>query len=415
MRPRHLFVGSLAFTAALALTHSPAARACGGMVFPGHEERVGGMSDQEIFVAFTESETVLVASAGYEGVNAADFAFLLPLASNPTDVRDADPSLFIALDERSAPRVTVYLDEGEPSGDGCGAARSGGGDNFAEAGGEGGDGNVMVHQRGQTATYEYVVVGGDTGSAVADWLTDEGYPLPADYAAALEPYVSDGSFFFAAKVLPEAESGALAPIELHLPASPPEAFEIPLAIAAHSLPPDEPLRITTYLWADGMLLPEGYPAQAIDESQLVALSDSESNYAELERAVLASDPQGAWILDMSLITEPYELEQAYAGAVEAGRADPTTSDVAFVTDFFARLGGTGGRLTRVRAVLSAEQLRDMPLRRSTDPTVGNQHEVTFVEDDAEGCAVAGTRRFGSALLLLVPVIAALRSRRRRQA
>lgn len=404
-------LGTLVLAAGLALGHASVARACGGMVFPAHEARVGGMSDQEIFVAFGDDETVLVASAGYQGVDAADFAFLLPLASNPAEVRDADPALFIALDEHSAPSLSIYLDEGdEPSGLGC--AKSGGsrGD-FSN--GEGDDGEVMVHQRGQTATYEYVVIGGDTGSAIADWLTAEGYPLPADYAAALEPYVSDGWFFFAAKVLPEAASGALAPIELHLPPSPPEAFEIPLAIAAHSLPPDEPLRITTYLWADGALLPEGYPSQAIAEDELVAVSDSESNYAELERAVLDSDPQGAWIIDASRFIEPVELEYAYQRAVEAGRADPTTSDGAFVSDFFGRLGATSSQLTRVRTELRADQLRDMPLRREAGTWVDNRHELTFVEDEAEGCAVDRSGRLGG-MLLLVPVLAALRSRRSRR-
>jgi len=408
-------LGTYALATALSL-HSPAADACGGMVFPAHEARVGGMSDQEIFVAFGDDQTVLVASAGYQGVDAADFAFLLPLASNPTEVRDGDPSLFIALDEHSAPRVSIVLDEGEePSGGGCGAQAGNSRGDFSNGGDEGG-GDVMVHQRGQTATYEYVVVGGDTGSAVADWLTDEGYPLPADYAAALEPYVSDGSFFFAAKVLPEAESGALAPIELRLPASPPEAFEIPLAIASHSLAPDEPLRITAYLWFEGALLPEGYPSQAIDQSELVATSDSESNYTALERAVLESDPQGAWIIDMSGLTLEEQLEAAYSNAVGAGHADPETSDGRYVAELFARLGTSEGHLTRVRAELRADQLRDMPLRRSVDTQVDNHHELTFHEDESNeetGCAIGRGHGFGGALLLLAPVLAALRPRRRR--
>lgn len=405
-----------ALTLALALTHAPTAHACGGMVFPAHESRVGGMSDQELLVAFAETETVLVASAGYQGVAAADFAFLLPLASNPAIVRDGDPALFIALDEHAAPRISIYVQEPESPSQGCASDKAAPG---SFGGGNGSDeGEVMVHQRGQTATYEYVVVGGDTGGAVAEWLTDEGYSLPADYAAALEPYVSDGWFFFAAKVLPDAASGALAPIELHLPPAPPEAFSIPLAIAAHSLPPDEPLRLTTYVWADGPVLPDGYPSQPIEANELRALSDSETNYATLERAVLDSDPQGAWIIDSSGPTLVEELESAYGSAVDAGRADLETSSGVFVPDFFARLGTSEGHLTRVRTELRADQLRDMPLRRAAGTLVASHHELTFVEEEAEeaeGCAIDRAGRFGGAVLLLVPVLAAIRPRRRRAA
>lgn len=398
---------SLLLLGALALTLAPTpAHACGGMVFPNHEERAGGMSDQELFVAFTATETVLVASADYEGVAAADFAFVLPLGSNPTDVRDGDPALFIALDELTAPRISIFLDEGDSPSLGC--AKSGDAPSF-----DGGGGDVMVHQRGQTATYAYVVLGGDTGSAVADWLVAEGYPLPADYAAALDPYVTAGRFFFAAKVLPEAASGALRPIELHLPASPPEALEIPLGIAAYSLPPGESLGLTTYFWSDGAVLPDDYTAAAIDTTQLVALSDAESNYAELERAVLDGNPQGAWVIDSSRGTRVDELQDAYGIGLDYGRVDPNASDFGYVTDLFARMGVSDGHLTRIRTELGPEQLRDMTLRRSGDTVAYNDHEVTF-SDDPGGCTVDHGRRYGG-LVLLVPMLALLRPRRRRRA
>lgn len=386
---------------ALGLSHAPEARACGGMLFPAHEERVGGMSDQELFVAFMSGETVLVASAGYVQVDATRFVFLLPLAAAPSYVGDADPALFIALEEHTAPEVSIYVDHGKPPPSlGCGMVGDAGP----------GDGQIMIQQRGRTATYEYVVIGGDTGSAIIDWLSQEGYAVPPDYAAALDPYVSDGWFFFVAKVLPTAPFGGLAPIELHLPAAPPEAFEIPLSIAGYSLPPGEPLRLTTYIWSEGPLVPEGYASAAIDDDELVAFSDTETNYDTLERAVLESDPSGAWIIDMSLGTSPVELEQAYADALEAGRANPTFSDAAFVQDFFHRLGGGDAWLTRVRTELRADQLRDMPFRRAPDTFVTRTHEATFQEDEEEGCAVG--RHRGLPAMLMLALLIALRPRRR---
>ncbi|MCA9711501.1 MAG: DUF2330 domain-containing protein, partial [Myxococcales bacterium] len=387
------------------------ARPCGGMIFPNHEQRVGGMSDQELLLAFAADRTVLVASAAYDGVDAADFAFLLPLSANPTEVLDADPALFIALDEQTAPRVSIYLDEDEAPGLGCGAKAAPGSDSNSL--GEGGQ--VMVEQRGETATYQWVVLGGDTGTAIADWLTDEGYTLPPDYAAAIDPYVASGWFFFAAKVSPRAQGAALAPIELHLPPSPVEAFEIPFGIAGQSLLPGGTLGITTYVWSDGAALPDNQASGQIDPDEVVALSDSESNYDELERAVLEGDPDGTWLVDYSRNTSVEELNDAYGMALDYGRVDPATSHGLFIDAFFGRLGATTGHITRLRTELSAAQLHDLRLRRSADLPVTNTYAVTFREDDdASRCAVGrDPGRLPPVLLLLLPALLQLRPRRRR--
>jgi hypothetical protein len=245
-------VPAFALALALAYAHAAPARACGGMVFPDHAQRVGGMSEQELLIAFTPDSTVLLASAGYKGA-AGSPAFILPLPAQPTMVTQADPGVLLALDELTAPSVSITT--ASDSGGGlCGSALkdgSGGGD----LGNGRGDGDVMVLQRGSTADYDYVLVGGDTGEGITDWLTGAGYVLPADYAAALTPYVDAGRFIFAAKVKSSAADGALAPIELHLPAGEPGAFSIPFSLAAHSLPPGETLTLTTYLLATGTLVP----------------------------------------------------------------------------------------------------------------------------------------------------------------
>lgn len=407
LRPAAPLVALLASAAALARP-TPAA-ACGGMVFPNHEARVGGMSDQELAVVFADTETVLVASAGYEGIDAAEFAFVLPLASEPAMVLDADPALFLALDEFSAPRVSVYVDDEQPSL--CGSADKAGGANDL-GGGEGG-GDVMIHQRGVTATYEYVVIGGDTGTAIADWLTGAGYPLPADYAAALNPYVQGGWFFFAAKVKPGAEAGALAPIELHLPPAQPEAFRIPLGIAAHSLKPDAPLGVTTYFLAGGPVLTANYPSEVVDGDELVALSETETNYAELERAILDKDPGGAWIIDYSNPMSMAELQDAYSAGLDAGRIDPKTSDSAFVTDFAARLGIDVIHLTRLRTKLKQDQVRDLDLRSALGPPANNYYSATYdAREGAGACVIDRSGRLPQ-LLLLLPVLAWIRRRPRR--
>lgn len=414
MPTRRLSAALLAVLALPVLARPAPAHACGGMVFPDHEERIGGMNDQELLVAFAAESTVLVASAGYEGISAADFAFILPLGSEPAMVLDADPALFVALDEFSAPRVSIYVDDGsrDPVSLGCAAA----GDGSNKGDGDFGGGDVMIHQRGTTATYEWVVIGGDSGTAIADWLTMAGYPLPADYAAALDPYIAAGRFFFAARVLPAAQGdGALAPIELHLPPMQPEELEIPFALAAHSLPPDRPLGITTYFWAGGTLLPQNYSSKAVDDDDLVADSPDSSNYLELERAILDGDPAGAWILDHSnQVYSTEDLVSAYLDGEAAGRYTTTQESIDGVRDFFMRIGQTGGYMTRLRTELRADQLRDMTLRRVAGPVVSNYHSVTFETHSPEACSIDRNGRLAN-FLLLVPVLAWIRPRRRRTA
>jgi len=396
--------------AAVALARPAPASACGGMVFPEHEARVGGMSDQELAVVFAADKTVLVASARYEAVDAPEFAFVLPLASAPAEVLDGDPSLFLALEEHSAPRVSISQPDDEPIGL-CGSSdKAGGGNSLGDGMGDRGD--VMVVDRGETATYEYVVLGGDTGTAIADWLSDAGYPLPADYADALEPYVADDWYFFAAKVKPAADSGVLAPIELHLPPATPETFQIPLALATHSMKPDASLRLTTYFLAGGPVLTQNYPSQAVDADELVALSESETNWDELEDAVLASDPEGAWIIDYANDVFVSDLRAAYDAGVGWGRIDPNKSDPSYLDEFAARLGAEQFHLTRLRTELKQDQVRDLELRAASGPPVYNVHSTEYDPDAGEGCAIDRTGRFPQ-LLLLVPVLAWIRRRPRR--
>ncbi len=405
---RSIALGSVLLMASSTLAPLQSAHACGGMVFPEHEQRVGGMSDQELFVMFQSGRTMLVASAGYEGIDADDFAFLLPLAEPPIFVDDADPSLFIALDEKTAPRIGIVGDYGSPGGSpGCGLR-----DGTAPGANGADEGEVMVQQRGQTATYEWVVVGGDTGTAIADWLSDEGYPLPADYGAALQTYSDDDWSFFAAKVRPEVTDATLNPIELWLPASTPEAFTIPLGIAAHSVPPGETLSITAYLWGEGSIVPENYATGRVDPEELVAYSETETNYIELEQALLG-DPEGTWLLDYGQSTLVDDIEYAYERALIEGRAEGD-HDPSYITDLFRDTSGSG-HLTRIRTELGVEQLRDLRLIRSVTPVGSNEFITTYFEDeDAEessSCTVGGSRVPLMALLWL-PVLGWLRPRRR---
>ncbi len=387
---------------ALALGHVGRAHACGGLVLPKHSERVGGMREQEVLVVFQADRTVVLASAGYKGAGDGA-AFLLPVRHNPLEVHEASLDVFVALDELTAPQVEIRVESDEEPRAGCRGLPGSAGDGDDEDG----DG-VMVLQRGTTASYEYEVVGGDTGDDVIDWLTDAGYPLPADYAAAIAPYVDDGYFFLAAKIKPGLADGALPPLEVHLPATEVEAFAIPFGLAAQSLPPGEALNITTYLVAGGGVLPKDDPAAPIDRNALVAESPEQTNYAELYAAAIED---GGWVVDYSAGEFAADrLLEGVASAHASGRA-PDASEAA-VQEFLDRVPFAGVRLTRIRTTRTAAELHDLTLQKVEGIGVGRTYNATFNAGDGAACTLART---GALDALLVPLLLVLRPRRRRAA
>lgn len=390
----------------LALAPVGRARACGGMVLPEHGERVGGMREQEVLVVFEADRTVVLASAGYKGAGDGA-AFLLPVRQNPLEVHEAGLDVFLALDELTAPEVTIHVDDG--GGEQrtlCGGAKSGDAGGVFDGSNGRGDGDVMVLQRGDTASYEYEVVGGDTGQGVVEWLDAAGYPLPPDYAAAIEPYVQGGYYFLAAKIKPGVEDGALPPLEVHLPKSEVEAFSIPFELAAQSLQPGETLNITTYLAATGGVLPTEVDVVEIDRNFLVAESPEETNYEELYAAAVEN---GGWVIDFSEAEfSSTRLLDGFTNAFEAGRTD--SGDAKAVQEFVDRVAFTGYRMTRIRTTLKGEELKDLKLQKVSGETVSRFFDATF-NDNASPCSLTG--RGGSILnVLLIPLLLVLRRRRR---
>jgi hypothetical protein len=395
-------------TAALALTTTLAlprpAEACGAMVFQSHAERPGGMNGQELFVSLAPDATTMVLSASFIDAEG-DKAFLLPLRSVPDEVLDADEALFVALEIGTVPVVTIQEDE--PATVGCSADRAGG-DNFG-----GGNSEVEVLDRGSTATYEYVVVGGDTGTALADWLNMAGFGVPAEFEAALDDYTNQGWYFLAARLNSDAPDGRLAPLELRLPAAQPAtAFTIPFGIASYALAPSDAIDITLYVASANTVLPQNYAVEAIDENAFEATSSSTSNYGALFDELVAAAP--TWVVEYSYDQwQPSALDDWVNGDVEYGLYIDEEVDAAWLTDFHQRLGYQQARLTRLRTRLSAADLIDLQLDAAQDIDVDRDHYVTWNPNAGTGCGVGVTPSPVGTLACLAGLLL-IRRRRRSQ-
>jgi hypothetical protein len=381
------------------------ARACGGMVFPEHSERVGGMREQEVMVVFQADRTIVVASAGYKGAEDGA-AFLLPVRANPLEIHEAPIEVFVGLEEMTAPEVGIFVDSGDMGGSGCAGTKAGdagGGNDLGMGGGD--DDTVVSLQRGSTASYDYEVVGGDSGTDVVAWLGDNGYSLPDDYAGAIAPYVEDGYFFLAAKIKPGVAEGAMPPLEVHLPASEVEAFSVPFGLAAHSLPPGESLTIVTYLVATGAVAPMGEEAIHIDANEVVATSETTTNYQEKYDEVVQA---GGWVLDMSDGSfSASDIALGFEIFTEEGPSMPEAK--AAIDEFIARVPFDGRRITRLRATRTAEQLKDLGLRKVAGEDVSRRYDTTY-NDNVAICSVG--RRGVPMTAMLFPLLLVLRRRRR---
>ncbi len=399
------FIARVAGAAVLGLAlfaPSQPAEACGTMIFVSHAERPGGMNGQELFLSLGPDAATLVLSASFIDADG-DKAFLLPLREAPTDVRDADDSLFAALDVGTVPVVTIEEDYDEPVG--CGPLP---GNDRVSFGSE--DNDVEVLARGSTQTYDYVVVGGDTGSALADWLNTSGFGVPEQFNAALDAYVADGWYFLAARVNAGAREGRLAPLELQLPAIP-GATTIPFGIGAYALAPEDSLDVTLYVAAQGSMLPQNYAVARIDPAELEATSESSSNYTELFEAAIGEG--STWVVEYSDPSwRPSDLEWWVNGDEELGVYIEGEVDEAWVAEFSARLGYEQARLTRLRARLGAAELVDMELTPAAELNVGRHFYVSWDPDagEAEGCSLRSGSLGGLPVLLVLILV----RRRRRE-
>ena len=384
----------------LALLSPRPADACGTMVFEAHAERPGGMDGQELFLSLGPDATTLVLSASFIGVGG-DKAFLLPLRDVPTEVRDADDSLFIALETGTVPVVNVVEASDEGGGFGCGA-KSGG--DFSR----GGESDVEVLDRGSTESYEYVVVGGDTGSALADWLSTAGFAVPSEFEAALDAYVDDGWYFLAARVAAGNTEGHLAPLELQLPAIA-GATSIPFGIGSYALAPADSIGITLYVASQGSMLPENYAVETIDRMALEAASESTSNYADLFDELVGRG--STWVVEYSYGSwDPSSLEDWVNGDEEYGINVGEDVDPDWIREFHGRLGYDQARLTRLRTRLSGAELVDMNLATAANLDVDRDYYVTW--DPNQGCGVTSAPADAIPLLF---VLALVRRRRQRRA
>jgi hypothetical protein len=158
--------------------------------------------------------TVLTMANDYRGDPSA-FGLVVPVPQEITAdrVRLADGALIERLDQYSMPRLAAYHDA-----DPCPEVRHFREQFYAmsmDGGGDGGGGGVMevgepvpppqtfgvnVQQRYSVGEYDIVVIEAKDGEGLEQWLTREGYQVPAGASRILSSYIKQKMHFFLAKI-----------------------------------------------------------------------------------------------------------------------------------------------------------------------------------------------------------------------
>ncbi|MEE2904084.1 MAG: DUF2330 domain-containing protein [Myxococcota bacterium] len=211
--------------------------ACGG--FFCNNQPVIQTGEQIIFgVDHDTQTTTAIININYSGM-APDFAWLLPLQVNPTEIKAGPSQAFVVSNQRTQSqfRITEVETKGVCSVDEI-AFRSGAEDSATTQASPNSEdpGGVNVLQQSQVGPYDSVVLQGSDPEKVFDWLIENGYRLTDEMKEPVIPYVAKGDVLLALKLSKDQDAGDIQPIELVLENTEENATEAPEACI--------PLRLT---------------------------------------------------------------------------------------------------------------------------------------------------------------------------
>jgi hypothetical protein len=180
-------------------------------------------------------------------------------------------------------------------------------------------GVVTVLSQAQVGPYETVQLSSTDGSALTNWLTSNGYSIPASDQPALDHYVSEGMDFLALKLVPGAGVNAMQPVRVTIPGAYPV---LPLRMV--SVGTGSTTGITLWIVADGRWEPMNFPFFTITDAELTWDWNTDSSNFEQLRTSKAAAFQGAgWLIESSIELAQYTLSQSVEQAQQSLQYSPT--------------------------------------------------------------------------------------------
>jgi hypothetical protein len=218
------------------------------------------------------------------------FAWIMPVPSAP-ELSLSNAAVFALLDDRTRPSVSARESNICPrsqwqchDASECGV--------IDEGPDEGPPPGIDLVERAVVGGYETVVFQADQASAVIQWLRDEGFIVNDTIAPYIQRYADRGMLFVAAKLLPGADTTAIAPLRLRYAA---DAPEVPLVLTAVAAEPH--MTVTAYFYGADYMRPAAQPVVEVDGHRLARDNEGRVNYPMLLSRTIDEAGGDAFVVD----------------------------------------------------------------------------------------------------------------------
>lgn len=250
----------------LALFAIPPAAACGGLVCNAVTPVI--QEGEKIVFEIDEGEEIVEAHVQitYSGPPE-EFGWIVPVAAEP-ELFVTPQILFDAIGPATSPLFQLTnRDEGTCrngprrvfpiiSSDVSFAADSASDYPFGEQ-------PATVVTRAEVGPYDATVLLAQSSTALRTFLDDNGYAIPTTLDAVLEPYIADGAYFVAIRLLKDRDSGDIAPLGMRYAGT---KASIPIQLTAIAAADDMPLEV--YVFGNHRAVPESYLHVHINEASI---------------------------------------------------------------------------------------------------------------------------------------------------
>lgn len=252
------------------------AQACGGLFCDGAAPMPVDQSGEDILFVPGDGTIEVHIRIQYEG-NPADFAWVLPVQSVPTDVAVGSDPLFVNIKNGSVPTYGLnrtFESCGFNSDESAAGGGESGGGEEDDGGGDSAGGPVVALSE-TVGAFELTVLTGGTAQETIAWLEENGYQQDPEAEPILAEYLAEGFLLAAIKLKGGAELDEIHPIALTFASNEPC---VPLRLTR--IAATENMDVRTYFLGDGRVVPQNYRHVLVNPLK-IDWANFGSNYKEV--------------------------------------------------------------------------------------------------------------------------------------